>query len=285
MERLREQIDRMPSYSRVILFLEQIKQHQKDNPSFALDAAKSLLESLSTTILNERNIEIDATLSFHKKIKEAVRTSKMFQSLSDQNTVQNIVSGLATICNSIGTLRNQFGMFSHGRDLKSSQIDILSADLVVESALALSHFILALQEGENRRQYDLSYDDYPEFNQYFDSEHDALDINIAGVQITPSRALFYEDIEAYRMHLNGFNQLKELMINKLNKPCDSDDLEDLVFYESLFSEDEKQVIREKYKSVRFYGEVPEKYKQRFRSTFFPDENNEAETNSTPEDVQ
>ena len=278
MEKLREQIDRMPSYSKIILFLEQIKLHQKDNPSFALDAAKSLLESLSATILKERNIELDSTLSFHKKIKEAVRTSTMFQSLSDQNTTQNIVSGLATICNSIGTLRNQFGMFSHGRDLQSSQIDILSADLVVEAALAIAHFLLALRE-EELHQPDLSYDDNPDFNRFFDSQYGDSEFVIAEVHITPSRALFYEDLDAYRIQLSGYHQFKEFMINKLDDLCDPDDLDDLIAFHDYFSEDEIQTIREKFKSVRFYGEEPEEVKQRFQETFFAKD--ESETENTP----
>lgn len=205
-------------------------------------------------------------------------SSQVIASLSDPNSITLLSNGIATASQAIGALRNSFGYSSHGRDLHSERIDKLSVDFAIDATLSIAHFLLALQEEERTTKQKLIYEDNPLFNLFFDSQYEDSDIVIAEVHITPSRALFYEDIEAYRIQLNGFRQLKELLINKINGLCDPEDLEHLIEYYDWFDENELQTIREKFKSIRFYCEEPEKVKQRFKETFFAKDESEAESN-------
>ena len=56
MEKLKQWIDRMPMLSGLSVYIDLIERHQTNNPNIALDAAKSLLESLAKTILTDRGI-------------------------------------------------------------------------------------------------------------------------------------------------------------------------------------------------------------------------------------
>ena len=279
MERLREQIARNPSCSGLLMHIDHIEQYRTSDPSLALDAAKCLLESLAKTMLGDRNVSVEQNASFQEVIKRAVETSQSLISLTDDNAVKIISRGMINVSQEIGSLRNRFGWFSHGRDLRAERIDKISVDFVIDTTLSIAHFLFALHEEEKTTKTRIVYEDNPIFNLYFDSLFEECEFVIAGIHISPSRALFHEDIEAYRIQLNGFRQLKEFIINKLNGLCDSDDLRDLINFHDCFSEDELQTIREKYKSIRFYGEEPIETKQRFYDTFFL--NAESKTGNAP----
>ena len=279
MERLREQIARNPSYSGLLMHIDHIEQYRSSNPSLALDASKSLLETLAKTMLGDRNVSFEHNAKFQDIIREAIETSQAFSFLTDTAAVKKISRGMINSAQEIGTLRNHFGLMSHGRDLLAERIDKLSVDFVIDTTLSIAHFLFALHEEERTTKPRITYEDNPDFNRFFDSQYEDSDIVVAEVHITPSRALFYEDIEAYRIQLNGYYQFKEFIIKKLDELCDPEDLEDLIYFHDFFSEDEVQIIQEKFRTVRFYGEEPEDVKQRFQETFFVKD--ESETEKTP----
>lgn len=279
MEKLREQIARNPSYSGLLMHIDHIEQYRSSDPSLALDASKSLLETLAKTMLGDRNVSFENNTNFQDIIRDAIETSQALSSLSDAAAMKKISRGMINLAQEIGTLRNRFGLMSHGRDLLAKRIDKLSVDFVIDTTLSIAHFLFALHEEERTTKPRITYEDNPDFNRFFDSQYEDSDIVVAEVHITPSRALFYEDIEAYRMQLNGYYQFKEFMIKTLDEPCDPEDLEALIYFHDFFSEDEVQIIQEKFRTVRFYGEEPEDVKQRFQETFFAKD--ESETEKTP----
>jgi hypothetical protein len=86
MEKLKQWIDRMPILSGLSVYIDLIERHQAENPNVALDAAKSLLESLAKTILTDRGISFEHDSEVKFLVKEAVRTAKVMEIISQIDT-------------------------------------------------------------------------------------------------------------------------------------------------------------------------------------------------------
>ena len=248
MERLKQWIDRMPMLSGLSVYIDLIERHQTNNPNIALDAAKSLLESLAKTILTDRGIHFKHDSEVKFLVKEAVKTAKVMENISDPDSLQRIVQGFDTIANAIGTLRNSFGLISHGQDIASCQIDHISVEFVVEATLTTVHFLLALHSKENCIKKRIFYEENPDFNKYIDSvnEQSGMDFSVFEVAITPSKALFHEDIEAYRERLIMFRDEKEKIFNILRNCFSSENFDVAMQFKDCFTTVEYGTMREIY---------------------------------------
>lgn len=280
MEKLREQIARNPSYSDLLKHLDYMERFRISDPSLALDAAKSLLESLAKTMLADRKIALNENDSIQTVIKKAVKTSQALASLSDNDSVQKIVNGMETASVGIGTLRNSFGLLSHGRDLQSKGIDKLSTNLVLDTTLSIAHFLFALHEEERTTKQRIVYEDNPDFNHFIDSQYESAEIVIEEVPITPSRALFYEDIEVYRAHLIDFKSAKRDLLDKLSPDCKTGVLEDIIDVYEFLNETDIEFIQQRFDTTDFKN-VSKDVIEYFRSTFFY---NRPKENTSPNEV-
>lgn len=246
MEKLKQWIDRMPILSGLSVYIDLIERHQATNPNVALDAAKSLLESLAKTILTDRGISFEHDSGVKFLVKEAVRTAKVMENISGTDSLQRIVQGFDTIANAIGTLRNRHGLISHGQDIVSCQIDHISVEFVVEAMLTTVHFLLALHSKENCVKKRIFYEENPDFNRYIDSvnEQSGMDFSVFEISITPSKALFYEDLEAYRERLIMFRSEKEEIFTALQNCFSLEKFEEAMQFRDCFTADEYDTIRE-----------------------------------------
>ena len=246
MEKLKQWIDRMPMLTGLSVYIDLIERHQTVNPNIALDAAKSLLESLAKTILTDRGIAFEHDSEVKFLVKEAVKTAKVMENISDAPSLQRIIQGFDTVANAIGTLRNGYGLISHGLDVASHQIDHISVEFVIEATLTTVHFLLALHSKENCVKKRIFYEENPDFNRYVDSinEQSGMNFAVLEVAITPSKALFYEDIEAYRERLIVFRNEKEKIFATLQNCFSLENFEAAMQFRDCFTADEYNVMKE-----------------------------------------
>lgn len=215
MQKAKTAVESSDKWSGLQAYLDLVEANRETEPGVALDGAKSLVESVAKTVLADRGVTYATDDSFGKLVKMAVRSLPSFTVLEtqDADTVVRMVGGLENVATSIGTLRNRHGIVGHGQDLHDErELDKRLANLAIDCADSVAGFLMGAHIAEPDGIKRLRYEDYADFNIRFDEQQE--EIEIAGVIISPSKALFDQDIEAYKETMLDFGQ-KENLISAL----------------------------------------------------------------------
>lgn len=218
MTKIKDIIERAPQWSDLRSYIELIDQNRESNPNVALDGAKSLLETIAKTILADRGVTYSPQDSIEKLVKMAARALPSFVVLEqqDQDTVLRIVSSLGSVAGGVGTLRNRHGTIGHGQDLHDGrELDPRLADLAIDGIGVISVFLIEAHTAEPGGLKRIQYEGFSAFNAKLDEERGLIEV--AGIQISPSRALFDQDIEAYKEAALAFGDQKENLITALEE--------------------------------------------------------------------
>ena len=201
MERLRRVIDGKEQWERLISYIELIENNIDENPNVSLDGAKSILEAICKTILENKGENYRADSTLNRLVKKTYQIMPVFIALenSDQQSALRILGSLESIASSIGEFRNRYGFFSHGQDLQSQIFDRYLVDLVFEVTDVLSSSLIRAHEKDYKDRKRIFYEDHTEFNKWFDETNGVIEVG--GIIISPSKALFEQDIEAYKENM------------------------------------------------------------------------------------
>ena len=137
-------------------------------------------------------------------------------------------------------MRNKYGFYCHGRDTLDEKIHPLLAHFVVNCALSISAFLLDLHNNEHLVKPRLIYDDYILFNTYFDNVSEEL--MVGNISISPSKALIYEDEDAYREELKNFYNEKVLIIHEFKTNFSEENASKIILFKGALSEEELDAI-------------------------------------------
>ncbi|NQV93357.1 abortive infection family protein [Candidatus Kaiserbacteria bacterium] len=212
MKNIKLAIEENEKWTNLHSYIELIEQNCDSNQGVALDGAKSLLESISKTILADRGIVYAPDASLGRLVKDAVRSLPSFDILDkqDADVVVRIVSGLESVSSSIGSLRNRHGTVGHGKDLhEERELDRRLANLAISCVDNLAGFLMEAHSSEPDGIKRLRYEDFSGFNERFDEQQEQIEIE--GIVISPSRALFDQDIEAFKETAIAFGQKEKLV--------------------------------------------------------------------------
>lgn len=178
-------------------------------PDFAFDLAKTLVESVCKTILEDIGRPADPKWDAPKIMKETTTFLSMTPSghpnaAKAQESIAKTLNGLNTTVQGLCELRNDYGLASHGRDGFSARLDLRQATLAAQAADTIVSFLYrihrdALVQTPGARVY---YEDHTDFNETFDRENEP--ILLGEVELLPSRVLFHTDREAYKTALNDW---------------------------------------------------------------------------------
>lgn len=122
-----------------------------EDPELAIGTAKELVETVAKTILAERQQPVGATDDLPKLVRSAARALDLNrESIPDSaraaETIQRLLSNLATISNGLAELRNAYGT-GHGRAAGSGTgLEPRHARLAVGAAATLATFLLETHE-------------------------------------------------------------------------------------------------------------------------------------------
>jgi hypothetical protein len=176
-------------------------------PDFAFDLAKTLVESVCKTILEDIGRPADPKWDAPKIMRETTTVLSMLppghpNAANARESITKTLNGLHTTVQGLCELRNDFGLASHGRDGFSARLDLRQATLAAQAADTVISFLYrihrdALMQTPGARVY---YEDHAEFNETFDRDNEI--IRLGALELLPSRVLFHTDREAYKTALN-----------------------------------------------------------------------------------
>ena len=192
-----------------------LEQSVYSNPSLAFDLAKSLIESVCKTILNDRGYAFEKNINFPTLTRTTLEQLQILpdgysEATAVKQCLEKTLDGFLKIFTGIGELRNKEGLASHGKDAYTPMLDPLQAQLMARAADAVVNFLY-----KSHRNYvgpqpfrGIVYEDNEEFNQYVDSHHPEIVI-FEDYTFKPSEVLYYFDQVAYNDQRIEFNSLKD----------------------------------------------------------------------------
>ena len=178
-------------------------------PDFAFDLAKTLVESVCKTILEDLGQPAGRKWDAPRIMRETTTHLALLppghpNAAKARDSITKTLNGLHTTMKGLCELRNDYGLSSHGRDGMSPRLDLRHATLAAQAADTIVSFLYrihrdALTQTPGTRVY---YEDHDGFNEAFDLENDT--IRLGNLEFLPSRVLFDVDREAYKATLNEY---------------------------------------------------------------------------------
>ena len=175
-------------------------------PDFAFDLAKTLVESVCKTILEDIGHPAEPAWDAPKIMRETTTYLAILppghpNAAKARDSIKKTLNGLHTTMQGLCELRNDYGLSSHGRDGFSARLDLRQATLAAQAADTIVSFLYrihrdALMQTPGARVY---YEDHDDFNKAFDLENETF--RLGNLEFLPSRVLFHVDREAYRAAL------------------------------------------------------------------------------------
>lgn len=189
-------IDKFQEFNYYLNILDKIDENIQVMPDVSIECCKALFDGISKTILDKFNISYventDTSSSLLKKVFKQINNeddiSKEFVQISHIFIVR------------VNELRNERGDISHGKAVpKENNSDkYLAGSIVGISDNIISYILSRYFEYDLLELEEIKYENNINFNEYLDSE-----FYIEGVIY--SKALFDQDIVAYKEGLNNYN--------------------------------------------------------------------------------
>lgn len=199
-----ESMEKAPSFQHYRGHIINIINNVYTNPTLSIELCKSVTEGICKTILN------DKCESIPKRFPNLVSTTIKKLDLNyhqDHQYLLELAKSLGSILHHIAEIRNEYGSYaSHGQDIKHKQVSSDLALFVLHSTNAILGFILHFYIATNdyRRSERIRYEDNQRINELIDDEYEMK----ATYKISYSKALFSQDLEAYRDLVLEFKQIE-----------------------------------------------------------------------------
>ncbi len=187
-----------------------IEQAVVENPALAFDLAKTLVESVCKTVLEERFIEFAVDDDLPKLFKRATQIlpflpADVSHEAAARKSLAQTLGGLSTAVRGICELRNHCGFASHGAAGPRPIMQAVQALMAAEAADTIVGFLHRVHRQDRTPSLPAPtlYDDNPRFNESVDETHEI--VRIFNEEFLPSRVLFELALEPYRLYLTEFN--------------------------------------------------------------------------------
>lgn len=215
MDKLRNSIDGKDRWSGLLPYIVLVEENKESDPNVALDGAKSIVESVAKTILEDKAIKYAPATDIQKLVKMAFEALPVFSKIStkDLNSAKSILGSFETVTRVIGEFRNAHGFFAHGRDMQSEKFDGYLLELSISSSDLLASFLIVCHAEDLKDRSRIYYEENDEFNRYLDETSEELPV-VQGIQLLPSKTLF-TDLEAYKDRLGAFVNEKNILILRI----------------------------------------------------------------------
>ncbi|MCE9594795.1 MAG: abortive infection family protein [Planctomycetes bacterium] len=190
--------------------VKSLEQAVVENPGLAFDLAKTLVESVCKTVLDERSIAFSGDDDLPRLFKTASLHLPFLPPTASgeaavRDSLRRTLGGLSTAIQGICELRNQCGFASHGSGAPRPSMESVQALLAAEAADTIVGFLHRVHRQDRTPPPPLRalYDDNQEFNDSVDEAHGM--IRIYDVEFRPSEVLFQVEPETYRVFLAEFD--------------------------------------------------------------------------------
>jgi hypothetical protein len=198
MEKLKQLIEKYGKWQGLKIYVDKID-YFLDAADFgaAVGTAKSLIECICKTILDEQNHKYDKKSNVNQLVKKTCIALQI-----ENDSVVEFANSMVTASQKVGEIRNVIDTSSHGHSLsseKSKKIEGITVNFLINSVETIACFLLEFYEIEyplRNQPEDISYESFQDFNDYLDNLYG--DINIAGLSYPASEILFLIDKIAYQ---------------------------------------------------------------------------------------
>lgn len=207
----REVLALMPRAVHIERQIDALESAVNNNPALAFDLAKTLIESVCKTLLQDRGMPAADDLELPQLFRQTLANLRLMPDVRSgaaevRNSLKKTLGGLHTVVQGICELRNAEGFASHGKYGYVVSLDSVQAQLVARSADAVVHFLFAAHRSYpstslSRR---LVYEEQRDLNGYIDEANEP--VRIFDLEYLPSEVLFNVDLEAYRDLLANFGE-------------------------------------------------------------------------------
>ena len=216
MDKLEKIILNNKRWERLNGYIEIINENKEKNPNIALDSSKSIIEKVSKTILKDKGQDFKKDDSIGKLVKKTFSSLPVFIELSERDSEcgKKIVNALSTIASGIGEFRNSHSFLAHGQDMESKGFNNYLIELVIQSSDLLSSFLIISHNEDLKNRKRMYYDEYPGFNKWFDKTEEW--VVVKGIELSPSKSLFYNDKEFYKQELFDFENSSKVQVSRLD---------------------------------------------------------------------
>jgi len=216
MKKLKVLIEQYGRWKPLEDYLLRIETFINSDFGLALENAKSLLESISKEICNEKDIELNSRESISSSLKQAYKAI----GFSGGDMEVQLSTSIANIGQQMGNLRNEIGATSHGRTMKELQIrndgiDDLTKEFLINTTILTASFLIKAFENENPRVKQniekIHYGREEKFNEFWDEMYGEFSMT-EDYTYPASEILYNIDYSAYKTEYTSFienNKLKE----------------------------------------------------------------------------
>ncbi len=200
----------------LVELVEELERAVNKGSPRAFDLAKSLVDSVCQTILNDRAAAANGQLDTPQLFRNTLQNLQLLpadhpDSRAVHEGLTRTVRGLQQSVQGLCELRNREGITSHGPDAYTLSLEPIQILLAARAADTIVHFIYKAHkryppDTEKGRLY---YEDHKGFNEYVDDLHEA--VQIFDLTLLPSQVLFStdEDQQTYREYLLQYEAMYE----------------------------------------------------------------------------
>lgn len=195
MEWIREHIGKMPSFGYLDGCISTIEETVETNPSLCIELCKSLIESTCKTILNNQNVSYTESINIQVLAKQTIE-HLLPSNEHYQDKISELIRRITSVVQVLGEMRNVSDFASHGQDIQHLPISKTASLLAYKASDVVGGFILYTYICHSTRpNIRIHYEDCQAFNELFDEE---IPLELSGVILSASEALFKQDYEAYK---------------------------------------------------------------------------------------
>ncbi len=192
-------------------YISRIETYLDTDFGLAIENSKSILESISKEICEQKFVELKSSESISNSLKKACKAI----GYNGGDLVTQLSTSIANIGHQMGSLRNEIGTTSHGRTMdqlkdRNNGIEELTKIFLVDTTELVSCFLIRNFENENPRKHHesqyqvLAYSEAEDFNESWD---DSFGEFVMGDYSYPaSEILFNVDKQAYVNEYKAFTE-------------------------------------------------------------------------------
>ena len=212
MNKLRDLINKYGRWSPLSDYILRIETYVDSDFGIAVENAKSILESISKEICDDKGISLGSRESINSTLKKACRAI----GFSGDDTLTQLSTSIANIGQQMGNLRNDRGPTVHGRTMEELRVrneglDSITKRFLIDTTELIACFLIMNFENENTRAVESSvsieYLDAEDFNESWDDSFG--EFLMGDYSYLASEILFNVDIEAYSTEYKAFKEMKE----------------------------------------------------------------------------
>lgn len=197
---IREYINRMPSFGYLNNHISTIEDTVETNPDLCIEVCKSLIESICKTILTNQSVVYNTSGKFQILVKQTIEHLLIDENYEEE--VSELVRRIASVSQQLCEMRNLSGFASHGKDIEHIPLNMTLALLAYKTTDIVGGFILRSYICHTTRTDSrIRYEDCMRFNELFDEDNP---LELGGVILSASEALYKQDYEAYKEAYNSY---------------------------------------------------------------------------------